>query len=201
MYIGREHTYLRYTSFFGALFVFFMFFHSAVLDGNWKFGDATISHLGISDNALSAFLFNFGCVVAGVLFAIVGMLKIKLEKGLDSVSGLALIASSVFLALVGFISLNVNDPVHCQVATIFGILVVVAAVLMLVDDLRNRRWVFAAPMLVCVAIVLYFATRPFAELEVIAIAVGQFWMVLQAFRHRGIYECKPYHTFFATSDA
>ena len=200
MFISHEHAYFRYLSLAGALVVFFLFFHAAILDGDWRFGYETISHLGISDNALAAFLFNFGCVIAGVMFALVGMFKIRLEKGLDAASGLFLIISAVFLALVGIISLNVNDPLHCLVAQLFGIIVTLSAVLMLIDDVNNRRWVFVVPMIFCVFIILYYWSVSFASMEVVAIGVGQFWMVLQAIRHRGLYECKPYRTFFATLD-
>ena len=201
MYIEHEHAYLRYSSVAGALLVAFMFFHSAVLDGVWRFGVSSISHLGISKNAAAAALFNAGCILSGVLFAVVGFLKVRTEKGQDCVAGLFLVIAAVFLALVGVVTLDVNDPVHCWVAATFGVTVFVAAIVTMVDDLRNRRWVFAVPIIFCVILIVCFWTRSFAEMEVVAIAVGQVWIVLQAVRHRTVYEAKSGLGLLAPNDA
>ena len=70
---------------------------SATIDGSWQFGVNSLSDMGISDNAVSAFLFNFGCMVTGILGMIAGAGMIVYGKKTLKVGGGMYIIGMLFM--------------------------------------------------------------------------------------------------------
>ena len=72
---------------------------SAVLNGDWHILEDPLSRLGISENPVAAFLFNFGCVLTGLL-------------GVVAASGIVQYSSAMMKTAGVTIMLGMNNVIH-----------------------------------------------------------------------------------------
>lgn len=131
---------------------------SATIDGSWQFGVNSLSDMGISDNAVSAFLFNFGCMVTGILGMIAGAGMIVYGKKTLKVGGGMYIIGMLFLSLVGVFTLD-NYDMHRFVATTFSVMSGLAIVVSSVSDWKVSWYLYIDIILIGFSIIVFITTH------------------------------------------
>lgn len=169
-----------YLAFIMPVFFSLMWIMSATIDGKWAFGVNSLSDMGISENAVSAFLFNFGCIMTGIFGSMIGFGMYTYGKKTVSVGGLFYIISMIFLALVGVFTLNIF-PMHFTVASTFGVMFAVSVVTISVSDWK-LSWYFYFDIIFMVAGTIVIVTQPFAVWEAIAVIGAMVWTVIIGYK-------------------
>ena len=107
-----------------AAFAFAVIFAVAAnADSSWIYGESMISDLGVSDVQLSADLFNYGCLIVGVLLFVFGVGKAACEFGCNRASGCMLAIAAIFLILIGYIHSDFgNGNTHEAIAILLGLM-------------------------------------------------------------------------------
>ena len=72
-------------------------------DSAWVYGENMLSDLGISDVQMTADLFNYGCMIVGILVFVYGLGKAVCETQCNRASGCILAIAAIFLVLIGYI--------------------------------------------------------------------------------------------------
>ena len=74
---------------------------AVILDGTWVFGENMVSDLGVSDTDAKYF-FNYGCIAAGIIIYVYGILTAYFNKlTLDRVCYVLIAIAGMFLIGVG----------------------------------------------------------------------------------------------------
>ena len=126
-----------------------MWISSATIDGEWTFGVNSLSDMGISDNAISAFLFNIGCIVTGLGGFMISIGTFAYGKKTLKFGGLIAAASFIFLSLVGVFTLNIY-PIHSFVASTFGVLLFISIIVSSVSDYKVSWYLYTDVILVAI---------------------------------------------------
>ncbi len=111
---------------------------SAFTDGKWILFSDTLSYLGISDNAVSAALFNWGCIIMGALMIISSTLLIRTKDDLDDVFAVLIIVAGLFLAGVGVFDLDTGFP-HNFSSGVFAVATFLAMVIFIYRDWKETK--------------------------------------------------------------
>lgn len=166
---------------FGALGIFAAFAFAVVLavavlgDAAWTFGDNTLSDLGSSDVQMSADLFNYGCIVCGIIFAIVGLGKAVCELGANRASGCLLAISAVFLFLIGIVHNDFgNGNTHFIIAVLAFAFLAFSAIASAVGDEKDGFRLNAALTSILILVAIGYAigsSMPAAEVVTVACAI------------------------------
>lgn len=157
-----------------------MWISSATIDGEWTFGVNSLSDMGVSENAVSAFLFNFGCIMTGLGGFIISIGTFAYGKRTLRFSGLIAAASFIFLSLVGVFTLNIF-PVHSFVASTFGVLLFISMVLSSVSDFKVSWYLyFDIPFIMAIAAIVL--TQPFAVWEAITVIGAMVWILVLGYK-------------------
>ena len=155
---------------------------SATLDGEWTFGVDSLSRMGISENAVAAGLFNYGCMAAGAVGILIGIGMIVHEKGLCTIVGILYSVGLFFLMLVGVFPMDQGD-IHYIVASTFAILVFFAVVVGAVNDFLHM-WHPEIDAAIIAAMVVFVATQPFPMWEAVLTILALVWTALQGVKMR-----------------
>ena len=159
-----------------------MWILSATIDGKWTFGVNSLSDMGISENAVSAFLFNFGCIVAGLGGFVISLATFAYGKKFLRFGGIVAAASFLFLSLVGVFTLNTYEA-HSFVASTFGVLLFISIVLSSISDYKVSWYLyFDIPFIVAVAAVVL--TQPFPLWEAITVISSLIWIMVLGYKMR-----------------
>jgi len=137
-----------------AAFMFAVVWMVAVFaDGSWSFGVDELSDLGISDVCNAANIFNYGCMLFGILIAVFGAGKIAIRYGHDISTGILLVLAGAFLVLAAIYTKDSYD-LHMFFVYMFVLMMGLAAVVNAIGDFRKGKNLFAAigSMLVVVTI-------------------------------------------------
>jgi len=162
------------------LFFTTMWILSATIDGKWTFGVNSLSDMGISENATGAFLFNFGCIVAGLGGFIINLAAFAYGKKMLRIGGIVAAASFIFLSLVGVFTLHTYEA-HSFVASTFGVLLFVSIVLSSVSDYKVSWYLyFDIPFIVAVAVLVL--TQPFPVWEAITVIGSMIWILVLGYK-------------------
>jgi hypothetical membrane protein len=157
-----------------------MWILSATIDGKWTFGVNSLSDMGISENAVCAFLFNFGCVVAGLGGFVISLATFAYGKKTLRFGGIVAAVSFLFLSLVGVFTLNTFEA-HSFVASTFGVLLFISIVLSSVSDYKVSWYLyFDIPFIVTVAAVVL--TQPFPLWEAITVIGSLIWIMVLGYK-------------------
>ena len=162
-----------YTALFAPLLFTVMWIMSAAIDGSWQFGVNSLSDMGISQNAISAFLFNSGCIITGIFGMFVGFGMFLYGKRTLTVGGIVYIIGMFFLSLVGVFTLH--QSMHYVVSTAFGLITALAVAISSLSDWKVSWYLYADIILAAVAIVAV-ATQPFEMWESITTITSLIWI-------------------------
>ena len=149
---------------------------SATIDGSWQFGVNSLSDMGISDNAVSAFLFNFGCMITGILGMIVGAGLIVYGKRTLKVGGAVYIIGMLFLSLVGVFTLD-NYDMHRFVATSFSVASGLAIVISSVSDWKVSWYLYTDIAVIGFSITVFMVTH-FEMWEPLITIASMIWVLI-----------------------
>lgn len=150
---------------------------SATIDGKWVFGVDSLSRMGISENVLSAALFNYGCIGTGAMGMVVGMGMAIHQDGFRRLKGVFYTAGMFFLMLVGVFPMSLGS-IHYIVASIFGLCCLCALVCSMIANWGLGKYTEINGVLVVVSLIL-IATQPFALWEAILVIISLFWTMSQ----------------------
>lgn len=152
---------------------------AANADSSWIYGESMISDLGVSDVQLSADLFNYGCIVVGILLFVFGIGKAACEFSCNRASGCMLAIAAIFLILIGYIHSDFgNGNTHTTIAILFFLFLFIAAVLSAIGDWKDGARLNGAVTSVLILVVLGCAVGMNIEkVEVIAVACAIVWVM------------------------
>ena len=162
------------------IFFAVMWVSSAAVDGSWTFGVNSLSDMGISDNAVSAFLFNFGCIVTGISGIVIGLGLFAYGKRTVRVSGILYIVSMFFLALVGVFTLD-NYPMHSFVASSFGLTMYISIIVSSVSDWRLSWYLYFDVVFITTTSIIV-ATQPFPMWEALLTIASMIWIAITGYK-------------------
>lgn len=152
---------------------------AANADSAWVYGESMISDLGVSDVQLSADLFNYGCVVIGILLFVFGVGKAACETGCNRASGCLLAIAAIFLVLIGYIHSDFgNGNTHDTIAILLFAFLFVSMVVSAIGDWTEGYRLNGALTAILIVVCLGCAVgMPIAQLEVIAAACAVVWVL------------------------
>lgn len=147
-------------------------------DSAWVYGENMLSDLGVSDVQMTADLFNYGCIIIGILVFIYGLGKSLCETSCNRASGCTLAIAAIFLILVGYIHSDFgNGNTHDAIAILFFLFLFVSEVLSAIGDWRDGYKLNSALTVVLILIILGSAVGMNIEsLEVITVACSIVWL-------------------------
>jgi hypothetical membrane protein len=147
-------------------------------DGHWAFNVNTLSDLGVSRVQSAADIFNWTCIIAGILLIIFGTGKTLAKSGLDGASAMFVAFAGLFLIGVG-VCVETSDYHNFFAWTFFG-LMFVAVLVGLVSDWKKGRKVTAAVTIVMLFVVLGSAPGlTLGGIEVVGTVGLFFWIIAQ----------------------
>lgn len=151
---------------------------AVILDGTWVFGENMVSDLGVSDTDAKYF-FNYGCIVAGIIIYVYGILTAYFNKStLDRICYVLIAIAGMFLIGVGTFTEDLGWPHNLCAYSLF-IAVFISAILRIILDFINRDRVFAAVTAVLIiSTIIVAATQTFPFLEAFAIIIILIWITL-----------------------
>ena len=130
------------------------------------------------ENMLTADLFNYGCLIVGILLFVYGLGKAFCETECNRASGCMLAISAIFLILVGYIHSDFgNGNTHDTIAILVFLFLFIAMVLSAIGDWRDGARINSAISVILILIVLGCCVGMSIEaLEVITVACGIVWL-------------------------
>lgn len=151
---------------------------AVILDGTWVFGENMVSDLGVSDTDAKYF-FNYGCIAAGIIIYVYGILTAYFNKlTLDRVCYVLIAIAGMFLIGVGTFTEDLGWPHNLCAYSLF-IAVFISAILRIILDLINRDRVFAAvTSVLIISTIIVAVTQTFPFLEAFAIIIILIWITL-----------------------
>ena len=165
---------LRFGGYFGVaapILFGILWLSSALIDGDWGFGVKSLSDLGISHNAISAFMFNFGCIMMGVSGMIVGLWSFAYGRSTMVIGGLFYVVGLFFLSLVGVFTLP--QTMHYVVASTFGVIGSIAVIICSISDVGSP-YLYLDILLIIISVIAV-TTQPFELWEPIITICSMIW--------------------------
>ncbi len=148
-------------------------------DASWVYGESKLSDLGISDVDLTKNLFNYGCIIVGVLTVIFGIGKAFSETGCNRACGCIIAIAAVFMILIGFVQADFgNGNTHDAAALIAYVFMFAAMALSAVGDWKDGSKLNAALSGILILIIIgCLVGMDIEKVQVIALACGIVWML------------------------
>lgn len=147
-------------------------------DTTWVYGENTLSDLGISDVQLTADLFNYGCIVFGILLFVYGIGKAMCEASCNRASGYFVAIAAIFLTLIGCIRSDFdNGNTHDAITILLFLFLFVSMVLSAIDDWKANYRLNSALSVIVILVILGCAVGMNIEsLEVIIVTCAIVWL-------------------------
>ncbi len=170
---------------------------AVISDSTWTFGINMVSDLGVSETNAQYF-FNYGCVAAGIIIYVYGILTAYFNKSaFDRISYILISLAGMFLIGVGTFTEDLGWPHNLCAYSLF-IAVAVSAIIRLVLDIIHKDMISAAVTTVLiVSAVIVALTQTFPFLEAFAIIVILIWIALVCLKT--IFKNGGYETLKASS--
>ncbi len=168
---------LRFFSYIALVMPFIftaLWISSALVDGEWRFGFNSLSEMGISDDTVGAFLFNFACIISGISGIIFGFGIFAYGKSVIRLGGALFTFSLLFLSLVGVFNLHFGD-VHYFVASTFGFVLGISFVFLSLKDWGHIVYLIVDVTFIAVCIIFTLDT-PFTVWEPTLIISSMVWI-------------------------
>ena len=115
---------------------------AACADPSWTLGEDFVSKLGVSGVSLAADLFNYGCIIAGILLFVYGIGKAYAYKGSECASGMLFAVSGLLLVLIGLV--HSGNTYHSIIAVLLFVFLVFAIIAAAATDAKEGRMLNAA---------------------------------------------------------
>ena len=165
--------------FVGAL-VPFLFGIAILTDGFWTFNVNTLSDLGVSPVEATAMIFNYTCIIAGLLVVIFGIGKLFIRCGYDAASGFFTAIGGILLMAIGFITEDYST--HLPIAYSFFAIMTIAILISAAGDVTKERNITVAITAIVVVIILATAFGlNVAGVEVVSVIGMCVWLIAQGF--------------------
>lgn len=147
-------------------------------DPAWVYGENMLSDLGVSDVQSTADLYNYGCMIIGILTFVLGVGKAACELSCNRASGCILAIAGIFMILLGYMSSDFgNGNTHDTIAILFYLFMFIAMVLAAIGDWRDGYKINSALSVILILILLGCAVgMSIASLEVIFVACTVIWL-------------------------
>lgn len=161
-----------------------MWFKAMDVNTAWEYGVNSLSDMGVSSDELAANLFNYGCMVTGILGIIFALGKVAFEKNENRASGFLLFAACVFLFGIGIFTSDFgNGNLHYLIALLFFLFLYAAIIVAMIGNAKEGNVLTAAFTggLVVIAIAMVFLSE-FETYEVVAVACGLLWLVAESIK-------------------
>lgn len=151
---------------------------AANADSSWVYGENMLSDLGISSVQMTADLFNYGCIIVGILVFVYGIGKAYCETKCNRASGCMLAITGIFLILIGYIHSDFgNGNTHDTIAVLLFLFLFVAMVLSAIGDWRDGYRLNSALSVIMILIVMASMVGMNLEsIEVIFVACALVWL-------------------------
>lgn len=170
---------------FGAIGIFVVFAFTVAVniaaygDPSWIFGENTLSDLGVSDVQLSADLFNYGCVIGGILICIVGLGKAVCEQCANRASGMFLAFAGLLLLLIGFVHKDFDQGnTHLIIAILLFVFILAAALCSGYGDAKEGYRLNAAFTGIMILVAIGYAIgNSLAAAETVAVICALMWIL------------------------
>ena len=148
-------------------------------DPAWVYGESMLSDLGISDVQIAADLFNYGCIIIGILTFIYGLGKSLCEYQCNRASGCMLAIAAIFLILIGYIHSDFgNGNTHDAIAILFFLFLFISMVLSAIGDWKDGYRLNSALSTILILVMLGCAVgMNVPTLEVIAAGCAIIWLL------------------------
>ena len=143
-----ELKYFGYAAIAASIVFPIMWIVSATTDGSWTFGVNSLSDMGISDNAFSAFMFNSGCMITGLFGMAVGLAAFVYGKKTIRYGSLLYMFSMLSLFFVGVFTLRTD--MHYVVATLFFVVCGISIIVISVSDYKVSWYLYTDIILVAI---------------------------------------------------
>jgi hypothetical membrane protein len=144
-----------------------------IIDKDWKLGKNYISDLGVSKTRAPRYMFNGGCIVCGIVFAVsmIGFILATEPTLPEYVLLILSVALGFFLAGVGLFPEDKIKP-HKYAAFSYFVVRFALLITMLVLDISYGQYILAVITAVAVAVALVCAKKlPFPITEVIWVSL------------------------------
>lgn len=152
---------------------------ASALDGRWILGD-TLSSMGTCRVEEAEMVFNYGCVLTGVLGCIFGHGIMKYNKGWLFLSGVFTFIAPIFLMGVGAINESYGDT-HMTIAGLFGAFSLFAMLFSLPGDFREHKKYFNCTLTILIALGIgWIFIKGFGFFEVFSVLMINLWILLQS---------------------
>lgn len=161
------------------IFFSIMWILSASIDGKWTFGVNSLSDMGISENAVSAFLFNFGCIITGLFGSFIGFGMFAYGKRTIKYAGILYTISMIFLAFVGVFTLP--QTMHFVVASSYGIFFALAAAVTTPSDWKVSWYLYFDIVFIVIGLIMV-STQPFPVWEAVMVIAAMVWTVVFGYK-------------------
>ena len=161
------------------IFFSIMWILSASIDGKWAFGVNSLSDMGISENAISAFLFNFGCIVTGLFGSFIGFGMFAYGKRTMKYAGILYIISMIFLAFVGVFTLP--QRMHYIVASSYGIFFALSVVVATPSDWKLSWYLYFDIIFIIFGLIIV-GTQTFPVWEAVMVIAAMVWTVVLGYK-------------------
>ena len=76
---------------------------AACADPSWTFGNDYVSKLGVSSVNVAADMFNYGCILVGILMFVYGIGKAYAYRGAECASGMLMMIAGALLFAIGIV--------------------------------------------------------------------------------------------------
>ncbi len=177
-----------YVALAGSIAYFSLWIASAIVDGNWVYGEKSLSDLGISENAIAAVLFNLACIFSGAMGMVHGHGWFYNCTGKCKIGGIFLALSGLFLALIGIFTLNAGF-IHNLISFIMGVFACLAIAVGFVNDLLNKRiWYMAFTLTIAIIFLVSITCLDFNHNEPIIVSCSLLWIPVNGYKvSKGLY--------------
>lgn len=161
------------------LFFSVIWIASAATDGEWIFGADSLSRMGISENPVSAFLFNFGCIVSGISGIVIGLGPFAYGKRMVRIGGAFFMLAMVFLAFVGIFKMPTTE--HFLVAASYGILLSISIIVTSISDWKTS-WYPYFDIVFIIGGFTVVLTQPFELWEAVMVIAALTWTAVMGYK-------------------
>ena len=168
-----------YLAFIMPVFFSIMWIMSATIDGHWTFGVNSLSDMGISENSVSAFLFNFACIFTGLFGAVIGLGSVFYGRKTIKAGGILYVISMLFLSMVGVFTLH--SPLHFYVASSYGVFFALSVVVSSISDWK-LSWYFYFDLVFIIGGLIVVFTQVFALWEAVMVIAAMVWTLVIGYK-------------------
>ena len=153
---------------------------SAFLWDDWTLGADSLSSIGASREFPSAIIFNFGCLLTGILIIFPGLYLIEHENDMCRYSGYAALLCSVPCAGMGIITEDYGIY-HTITASLYSLFAVAFIATSAAGDYKEGKKIYTMIAIIMLPFCLLLSfVEPFGTFEPVGASFILFWTFIQS---------------------